>query len=121
MKKILFTTAAGIAFAIAASASALATTTTPMTFDGIDPTPFRLQTYTGVGSDTVVIWFTGSPCQYGNLSFPSAVASEKNRYWNTILLAKLTKKKMIFFFDLTKDDAGAPLSCVINSYAIKEE
>ena len=85
--------------------------------DNLDPAPFRLQTYTSATGEVIAVWFTTSLCANQLLSFPSTVPSEKNRFWNTILAAKLAKKKLFISYDHNVT-AG---TCVINSYAVKEE
>ena len=85
------------------------------------PKPWRLQTYTSATSEVIVVFFTPSPCVSGKLDFPSTVPSEKNRFWNTVLAAKLANKKMFVSYFRTDDTAGAAVSCVITSYAVMEE
>ena len=87
----------------------------------IEPTAWRLQTYTSASSDTVALFFTGSPCIYGQLIFASSVPSEKNRFWNTVLVAKLAKKKMFVAYERTPASPAPATSCVITSYAVVEE
>ena len=85
--------------------------------DNLDPAPFRLQTYTSATGEVIAVFFTPSLCVSGQLLFPSPVTGEKNRFWNTILAAKLAKKKLFISYDHNVT-AG---TCVINSYAVKEE
>lgn len=87
----------------------------------MDPSPWRLQTYTSASSDVIAVFFTGSPCIYGQLSLPTTNPAEKNRFWNTILAAKVAKKKVFVSFERTPAAPAAATSCVITSYAVTEE
>ena len=110
----------GCVFCLAVATPATATTG-EVYLDPVVPTAWRLQTYTSASADTIAVFFTPSPCIYGQLTIPSTVPSEKNRFWNTILAAKLAKKRMFVSYYRTDDNAGVAVSCVITSYAILEE
>jgi len=53
-----------------------------------DPIDWRLQNY--VPND-IKVFFTGSPCQYGRLSFSSsATIQDKDRFFSMVLTARST-------------------------------
>jgi hypothetical protein len=81
-----------------------------------DPTNWRLQTYTSTTADVVATWFTLSPCVNGYIAFPSAVSSEKSRYWNTVMAAKLSRKRISIIYNY---DASVN-TCTITSYWLSE-
>jgi hypothetical protein len=61
------------------------------------PTGWRLQNYVSNG---VNIYFTGSSCVYGGLSFSaSATSDDKNRLWSMVLTAKATGKAVGIFYE----------------------
>lgn len=44
-----------------------------------DPTPWKIENYFG---DSLVVFFSGSVCASGRLSFPNkATVGDKNRFW----------------------------------------
>ena len=86
--------------------------------EDVDPTPWRLQTYTSATSDLLAVYFTQSLCApSGQLLFASSNGSEKNRFWNTILAAKLAKKRMYISYDYNASAA----TCYVSSYAVMED
>ena len=86
--------------------------------ENVDPTPWRLQTYTSATYDVPAVFFTQSLCTpSGVLNFASTNGSEKNRFWNTILVAKLAKKRMYISYDYNASAA----TCYVTSYAVMEE
>ncbi len=109
-KLLILFAAIGISFATQVYA-------TELYMQPADVTKWRIQTYTGVGVDQLSMWFTGSNCTNGGLSFPSTVPAEKNRFWSTVVAAKLSKKLM--FISYLYDSAAN--TCVISSYALLEE
>jgi hypothetical protein len=86
------------------------------TLIGADPTNWRLQTYTSTTYDTVATWFTGSPCVSGNLTLLAPGAVERTRYWDTVMAAKLSKKRISLYYNY---DTGNN-TCVITSYWFSE-
>jgi 5-keto 4-deoxyuronate isomerase len=111
MKKILL---AGI-FGLVCSTSASATVVEKV-FENADPTNWRLQTYTSATYDTVATFFTPSLCVNGSLSFPSNVVLEKTRYWDTVMAAKLSKKRMAIYYYYD----NVANTCTISSYWLHE-
>lgn len=110
MKKTLLVFIFGLVCATSSSAAV-----TQFALVNVDPTPWRLQTYTSATSEQIAVWFTTSPCGANQLLlFPSPVASEKNRFWNTVLAAKIAKQRMYIGYDY---DSVAQ-SCMITSYAL---
>jgi hypothetical protein len=76
------------------------------------PTSWRLQDYVG---SVVTVWFTPSPCTYGNLALPSgSTQAEINRFWALILGAKLSNRAVYVYYD----DAAAPSSCIVTSFGM---
>lgn len=72
------------------------------------PTGWKMENYFG---DSLVVFFSGSTCKNGRLTFPShATVHDKNRFWSLILSAKATKSKV---FVIYKDDA----LCTLVSFA----
>ena len=72
------------------------------------PTNWKMENYFG---DRLIVFFSGSSCESGKLSFPSnATVSDKNRFWSLILSAKATKSKV---FVIYKDDPN----CTLVSFA----
>jgi len=77
------------------------------------PTNWRLQNY--VSSQGVVAWFTGSNCTNGLVSFDSsASADDKNRFYSTVLTAKISGKAVGIFYETT---SGA---CHITSFYLQQ-
>jgi hypothetical protein len=110
MKKTLFGFIFGLVYATSSSAAV-----TQLSLENVDPTPWRLQTYTSATSETIAVFFTGSPCVYQQLLFPSPVASEKNRFWNTVLAAKIAKQRIF----ITYNYDSVTQICMITSYALE--
>lgn len=73
------------------------------------PTAWRLQNYVG---GKVFVYFTGASCPSGNLVMNGS-ADESNRFWSTVLSAKLSGKPMGVFYD--------PSSCGITSFYMMEQ
>lgn len=77
------------------------------------PTGWRLENYPG---DRVYVYFTGSPCTSGLLSFDTNATNEdKNRFWSLVMAAKLSNKPIIVYYD------NSTSNCYITSFALKEE
>jgi hypothetical protein len=111
MKKTLL---AGI-FGLICSSSALAAVEEKTLFN-IDPLNWRLQTYTSATVDSVATFFTGSACANGALSFPGTGPVEKTRYWDTVMAAKLSRKRisLYYYYDNVAN------TCTISSYWLNE-
>jgi hypothetical protein len=111
MKKTLF----GFIFGLICTTSSSAAVT-QLALVNVDPTPWRLQTYTSATYEQIAVWFTTSPCGANQLLlFPSPVASEKNRFWNTVLAAKIAKQRMF----ITYNYDSVTQICMITSYALE--
>lgn len=73
-----------------------------------DPRQWRLQNYVPGG---VVAYFTGSPCQYGRLSFPNeATKEDKDRFISMTLTAAATGRRMGVYYNAT--------TCEISSFFV---
>jgi len=73
------------------------------------PSNWKLENYAG---NNVVAWFTGTTCTNGLLQFKKAATLEdKNRFWATVLSAKLANKPMFVRWD---DTSG----CQIDSFGM---
>lgn len=71
-----------------------------------DPATWRLQNFV---PNTVMAFFTGSPCSNGRLSFStSATVQDKDRFFSMVLTARATGRKMGVYYDTT--------SCEIYSF-----
>ncbi len=69
---------------------------------------WRLQNYV---PNNVVVYFTGSSCAQGSLTFSSAAtADDRNRFYSLILTARSTGKKIGVFYETTSG------SCQIQSF-----
>lgn len=76
------------------------------------PTAWRLQNYIG---GPMVVYFTGSPCQNGQIWMPtSATSDEENRFYSMIMSAKISGKEVGVYY--TYDGA----SCIVTSFYVKE-
>jgi hypothetical protein len=74
------------------------------------PAAWRLQDYVGL-SPGVTVWFTGSSCTNGQLSFPSGTSSDdQNRFWSLIMAAKIAGQTVGVYYYISGS------SCVLNSY-----
>lgn len=79
------------------------------------PMPWRLQNYTG---NILYVFYTGSrvhggACYDGRLTLPSnATTQDRNRFWDTVLNAKIYNKKVILFYEST--------NCIISSFGLAE-
>jgi len=75
------------------------------------PTTWKLENY--IGPPGPVAWFTSSNCTNGKVSFSStATASDLNRFWATVITAKVSQKVMFVRYDNTTAD------CLIASFGI---
>ena len=110
MKKRLLACIFGLVCSTSASAAV-----TALSLVNVDPTPWRLQTYTN-NAEQIAVWFTGSLCGSNQLLvLTSPVASDRNRFWNTVLAAKLAKQRML----ITYDHDSVAQTCTIASYALE--
>ncbi|WP_145727903.1 hypothetical protein [Nitrospirillum viridazoti] len=75
------------------------------------PTKWRLQDYI----PHVVVWFTSaSQCPNGQLNLPSTASADLiERFWSTVMTAKVTGKKIGVTYDSS--------SCTITDYYLKED
>jgi len=76
------------------------------------PTSWRLQNYI---PDTPRLYFSGSDCgPYSMLAMPTnATKADRDRLYNTIMAAKLTKKPVFIYYEST--------TCTINSFGLLEQ
>lgn len=74
------------------------------------PTTWRLQNY--MSSSGLVLWFTGSSCTNGLLTFSNPSEQDKNRLWSLVLAAKLSGKAIFIYYD------NAASNCPINSFGM---
>ena len=69
---------------------------------------WRLQNYV---PNNVVVYYTGSSCTSGSLTFgPAATADDRNRFYSLILTARSTGKKIGVFYETASG------SCQIQSF-----
>jgi hypothetical protein len=62
-----------------------------------DPATWRLQNYV---PNNIMVFFTGSPCQYGRMQFSSAATvQDKDRFFSMVLTARSTGRKMGVYYD----------------------
>ena len=68
-----------------------------------EPTSWKLENYFG---DAIVVFFSGSTCTNGRLTFPSsATVGDKNRFYSTVLTSRAAKTKMfVRYYDTTTCD-----------------
>lgn len=111
MKKTLLV---GI-FGLLCSSSALAVVEERLIANA-DPLNWRLQTYTSATVDAVITYLTGSACANGSLAFPGTGAVEKTRYWDTVMTAKLSRKRISFYYYYD----NVANTCTISSYWLNE-
>lgn len=111
MKKILLTGIFGLVCSNPAFAAVV-----EQTILNADPTNWRLQTYTSATSDTIGTFFTPAPCANGGIGLPASGSVERTRYWDTVMTAKLSKKRMNIYYNYD----NVANSCVINSYYLSE-
>jgi hypothetical protein len=89
--------------------AAHAQTQTLINIEG-SPAAWRLQDYPGM-TPAVTVWFTGSSCSNGNLSFPpSASIDDQNRFWALIMAAKLAGQTVGVYYYVSGS------ACFLNSY-----
>jgi hypothetical protein len=63
------------------------------------PSLWKMENYFG---DSLVVFFSGSMCEHGRLSFPSlATVADKNRFWSVLLAARTSKTTMFVRYDDT--------------------
>jgi hypothetical protein len=87
--------------------SAHAQTQTLISIQG-SPAAWRLQDYVGIG---VTVYFTGSSCTDGQLTFPSGTSSDdQNRFWSLIMAAKIAGQTVGVYYYVSGS------SCLISSY-----
>ncbi|MBW8859251.1 MAG: hypothetical protein JF570_05825 [Caulobacter sp.] len=85
--------------ALGLSAIALFTASTALADANIESTVigWRLQNYV---PNNLVVYYTGSPCTSGSLTFgPAATADDRNRFYSLILTARSTGKKIGVFYE----------------------
>ena len=75
------------------------------------PTGWRLQDY---GPSGIGVYFTGSPCVSGVMAFPSGTGFSPDRFWATVMTAKVTGRMIGVYYHV---DNG---SCVIDNFYLKE-
>jgi len=96
---------------IGMAALALCANTSAMAggFEGV-PTDWKLESY---GTNGVVVWFAGTPCSNGQLNLPpTATVTDHNRFYATVMAAKLASAKMFVYYDDAKN-------CAIISYGMR--
>jgi hypothetical protein len=72
------------------------------------PAAWRLQDYVGIG---VSVYFTGSSCSSGQLTFPSGTSSDDlNRFWSLIMAAKIAGQTVGVYYYISGT------SCLLESY-----
>jgi hypothetical protein len=75
------------------------------------PATWKLENYAG---GNVVVWYSGATCENGLLQFQDiATSDDKNRFWSTILAAKVSNRPMF----VTYDDSDA---CKIHSFGLHD-
>jgi hypothetical protein len=97
-------------FALALSALALSSAPAAWADANIEASPagWRMQNY---APNTLLVHFTGSPCQYGTLSFPANATNEdRNRFYALVLSAATTGKKVGVYYETVSG------SCQITSF-----
>jgi hypothetical protein len=61
------------------------------------PDGWKLENYFG---DQLIVYFSGSSCTHGLLSFPEhATVDDKNRFWSLILSAKATNSEVLVIYE----------------------
>ena len=76
------------------------------------PKAWRLQNYVG---GPVIVYYTGSPCQSGQISMPiSATSDEQNRFYSLIMSAKISGQEVGVYY------AYDGASCIVTSFYLKE-
>ena len=75
------------------------------------PTNWRLEEY---NNGIIAVYFTPSQCASGKVLLTSASSNEmKNRFWSTIMTAKIARKHIGIFYDTT--------TCEVTHYFLAEE
>ncbi|MDV6331303.1 hypothetical protein [Asticcacaulis sp. 201] len=108
-------TPAFVAAALLVSGVSLETSAVAQTTSLVEavPSKWRLQNYIG---GNVRVYFTGSTCDYGNITMPaSSTAEELNRFYSTVMTAKATSKTMGIYYIYDGS------SCFVTSFYLKEE
>ncbi len=103
-------TRAALGLLLAASAALTATTAQADLIEAI-PSGWRLQDY---GPSGMSVYFTGSPCSSGQLAFPSATGFSPDRFWATVMTAKVTSRMIGVYYHVANG------SCVIDNFYLKE-
>lgn len=76
------------------------------------PTNWRLQNY--IGNHEIAVWYSSAAgCTSGKLGFSGATTEELNRFWSTVLTAKITGRPVGITF------SGSGGSCIINDFWIQ--
>ena len=74
------------------------------------PAAWRLQDYVGA-SPAVTVYFTGSSCTNGSLSFPPGTSiDDQNRFWSLVMAAKLAGQTVGIYYYVSGS------ACFLNSY-----
>jgi hypothetical protein len=82
---------------------------TLINFEG-SPAAWRLQDYPG-GTPAVTVWYTGSSCSNGQLSFPSsATIDDQNRFWALVMAAKIAGQTVGIYYYVSGS------TCFLNSF-----
>ena len=80
------------------------------------PTGWKLQSYGGVST---TLWYTGSPCTNGQLTFDASESPDRNKLlWATILAAKSAQLPVSIDYDIGNNAGGT--ICVIRTFAIEK-
>jgi len=81
---------------LASIAAAMPAASAEVLMEG-DPANWRVQNYV---PNSVVTYITGSPCQYGQLTYPpNATTEDKDRYFAMILTARSTGRRVGIFYE----------------------
>lgn len=67
----------------------------------VDPNKVRLENYvpSSYSHSSVVIWWAGSSCEQGRILTDNLTTAEKNRLFAMVLTAKVTSRKIFFYYD----------------------
>ena len=78
-----------------------------------NPSTWKLQNYIG---DGVVLWYTGSSCASGQMTFGTgATSDDKNRLWSTVMAAKVSGRKVYVAYD------NSTANCYITSFGMHNQ
>ena len=75
------------------------------------PNTWRLQDY---GPSGLNLYYTGSSCPSGQLVMPSGTGYSPDRFWATVMTAKVTGRMVGIYYHVTNG------SCVIDSFYLRE-